>query len=80
MSVFGTLFSRKQTCPNCNQKSNPIARQGNWEVSGRMGNATVIKCTKCGAGLIMGMVSDRYITPYEMEKMERERDVSINRF
>lgn len=80
MSVFGTLFSRKQTCPNCKQRSSPIARQGNWEVSGRMGNATVIKCTKCGAGLVMGMTSDKCISPTEMEKMEKDRDMIINRF
>jgi hypothetical protein len=48
--------------------------KGNWEVSGRIGSASVIKCTKCGAGLIMGMASDRYIPPAEMERMEAERD------
>ena len=80
MSVISTLFSRKQTCHNCGQRSNPIANQGKWEVSGRIGGSSVIKCLKCGAGLVMGVVSDKYITPYEMEKMEKERDIIINRF
>ena len=77
MSVLGTLFSRKRTCSNCGQRSNPVARQGDWEVSGRVGSASVIKCTKCGAGLVMGFASDSYITPSDMEKMEAERDKII---
>ncbi|MHB8278029.1 MAG: hypothetical protein ACYDIA_10310 [Candidatus Humimicrobiaceae bacterium] len=74
MSVFGTIFLKKQTCPNCKQRSNPIARRGNWEVNGRMGSASIIKCTNCGAGLVMGLISDRCISPSEMKRMEAERD------
>lgn len=74
MSVLGTIFLKKQTCPNCKQRSNPIARRGNWEVSGRMGNASVIKCTNCGAGLVMGLISDSCISPSDMKRMEAERD------
>ncbi len=79
MSVIGTIFSRKQTCPNCKQRSNPVARQGDWEVSGRMGSASIIKCTKCGAGLVMGFASDSYITPSDMKRMESERDRIIGK-
>ena len=78
MSVWGAIFKKKQTCPNCKQSSNPIMGKGNWEVSGRMGSASVIKCTKCGAGLIMGMTSDRYIPPADMKRMETERDKIID--
>ncbi len=79
MSVLGTIFLRKQTCHNCKQRSNPVARQGYWEVSGRMGSASVIKCTKCGAGLVMGVMSDRHISPSDMNKMESERDKIIGK-
>ena len=74
MSVLGTIFFKKQTCPNCKQRSNPIARRGNWEVSGRMGSASVIKCTNCGTGLVMGLISDSCISPSDMKRMEAERD------
>ena len=77
MSVFGTIFLKKQTCSNCKQRSNPIARRGNWEVIGKMGSASVIKCTNCGAGLVMGLISDSYISPSGMKKMEAERDRTI---
>jgi ribosomal protein S27AE len=77
MSMLGTIFSKKQTCPNCKQRSNPVAGKGNWEVSGRMGSASVIKCTNCGAGLIMGLMSDRYIPPADMKRIETERDKII---
>ena len=77
MSILGTLFLRKQTCPNCKQRSNPIAGQGYWQVSGKMGGYSVIKCTKCGAGLVMGFASDSYIMPKDMKRLELERDKII---
>ena len=74
MSILGTIFKRKQTCLNCGQTSNPVAGQGDWKVSGKMSGSAVIKCLKCGAGLVMGTVSDSYIKPEDMKKMEAGRD------
>jgi len=78
MSVFGVIFLKKQTCSNCKQRSNPIAGRGNWEVSGRIGSASVIKCTNCGAGLVMGFISDSYISPPDKKKKETERNRIIS--
>jgi ribosomal protein S27AE len=77
MSIIASMFSGKQTCPNCGQTSSPKRGEGDWELCGMMhgwpssGSRRVLqRCVKCGAGLIVGVFGDHPVSPEEMSRLK----------
>lgn len=79
LNLLRGISKAQYKCRNCGQKSSAIRGKGSWETIGKYNQRPLIKCTKCGAGLVLGMVINSYISSQEIQRLEKFKEESLSK-